>query len=331
MRRANKAVISAIAVFALFQLVRPAIPTKPATSELNAPPNVKLILKRSCYSCHSDEYRLAWFDQVNPGYLIVRHDILNARSHLNFSTLGSSSPGEQKAKLFECVNMIQLRAMPLPQFVALHPGAKLSSQDLTELKTYLAPWSAAPDVANGAADNGANSDNQHRPRALTPVSVVEPEPNGFGLDPGFEDWKLLSSTDRGDNNTLRFILGNDVAAKAIEAGRFTPWPDGAELAKVAWTQEEGKAGLIYPGRFLQVELMRKDARRFKSSDGWAWGRWRGLGLKPYGDAKFAGECTGCHQPIRGNDYVYTQPITQARADRLEIVNNAAASLPSGLP
>jgi hypothetical protein len=35
--------------------------------------------------------------------------------------------------------------------------------------------------------------------------------------------------------------------------------------------------------------------------------------------------------VRGNDYVYTLPITKANVNGNEIVNNAAAALPSNLP
>jgi hypothetical protein len=57
-----------------------------------------------------------------------------------------------------------------------------------------------------------------------------------------------------------------------------------------------------------------------------------LDLKPYGNnAKFVNECTSCHLPVRGNDYVYTLPITLAKVSAQEVVNNAAAALPSNLP
>ena len=109
------------------QLVRPGIPVKP-TAELQAPPEVKQILEKDCYSCHSDQRRLSWFDEIVPGYWLVRHDILTAREHLNFSTLGSKPAAAQKATLYEAVNMIQLGAMPLPQFLTLHPEAKVTPE-----------------------------------------------------------------------------------------------------------------------------------------------------------------------------------------------------------
>jgi hypothetical protein len=106
--------------------------------------------------------------------------------------------------------------------------------------------------------------------------MVQPEFNGLPFDPNFESWRLLSTTDRGDNNTFRFILGNDIAVKAAQSGDISPWPDGARFAKVAWQQEAGPDGVVHPGKFVQVELMVKDARRYKDSEGWGWGRWRGL-------------------------------------------------------
>jgi hypothetical protein len=322
MRTLGKLIVAGVIVFALLQLVRPSIPVKPATAELQAPPEVKHIFEKDCYSCHSDQRRLSWFDYIVPAYWLVRQDVLSAREHVNFSTLGSKPPAAQKATLYEAVNMIQLGAMPLPRFVQLHPDAKVTLEELATLKAYLAPWTPAPSPSVSA------------PGSSAPVSLatVQPEFDGFPFDASFESWKPISTTDRGDNNTFRFILGNDVAVRAAQTGNISPWPDGARFAKIAWQQELGAGGLMHPGRFLQVELMLKDAQRYKETEGWGWGRWRGTELKPYGaDAHFVNECTGCHRPMKGADYVYTLPISMAKVSREEAVNNAAAALPVSLP
>lgn len=328
-----KLALAAGVLFALAQFMRPVIPAKPATAELQAPPAVKQILERSCYSCHSDERSLAWFDQIEPAYWIARQDILTARAHLDFSTLGSDPPAAQRAKLFEAVNMIQLGAMPLAQFAALHPHARVSREEMAELKAYLAPWGSTPSLSSSATSSEARPVRVHGVKtSAISLSAIEAERNGLLFEPSFESWRPLSTTDRGDNDTFRFILGNDIAVNAARSGNVSPWPDGTRFAKIAWQQELGADGLVHPGRFVQVELMVKDARRFKETDGWGWGRWRGLDLKPYGKgAHFVDECTGCHMPVRGNDYVYTLPISSAPQNRQEIVNNAAASLPANLP
>jgi hypothetical protein len=48
--------------------VRPSIPSKAAVAEVQVPPHIHQILEKDCYSCHSDERRLAWFDEIQPGY-----------------------------------------------------------------------------------------------------------------------------------------------------------------------------------------------------------------------------------------------------------------------
>ena len=327
MSAVGKVIVAGVVVFALLQLVRPSIPVKPATAELQAPPEVRHILDKDCYSCHSDQRRLSWFDQIAPGYWLVRHDILTAREHLDFSTLGSKPAALQKATLYEAVNMIQLGAMPLPQFVKLHPEARVTPNELAALKAYLMPWAPTPNQSGKAPESVSAEASEP-----TSLAMIQPEFNGLPFDPNFKSWRLISTTDRGDNNTFRFVLGNDVAVKAAHAGNISPWPDGTRFAKVAWLQEPGPDGLLHPGKFWQVEFMERDAKRYKDTEGWGWGRWRGMDLRPYGkDAHFVSECTGCHQPVRGNDYVYTLPITAATLGRNEVVNNRAAALPISLP
>jgi hypothetical protein len=247
---------------------------------------------------------------------------------LDFSTLGSSSPVAQKAKLYESVNMIQLGAMPLPRFLSLHPEAKVTPADFAFLKEYLSPWAPKASPPEGAAPAPVQGP------VSSPVSLakIRPELDRFPFDPAFESWKPISFTDRGDNHTFRFVLGNDIAVKAAQSGHISPWPDGTRFAKVAWQQELGPDGMVYPGKFMQVEQMLKDTKRFKTTDGWGWGRWLSPELQPYGkDARFVNECTGCHMPVRRDDYVYTLPMTAALVNGEEVINRSAATLPADLP
>jgi hypothetical protein len=332
MRMPLKLAVAGVVALAVMQLLHPNIPFGPGipseatTAEIQAPPRVCQILEKDCYSCHSNERRLAWFDQIVPGYWLVRHDILTAREHLNFSTLGTKPAAAQRATLYEAVNMIQLGAMPLKQFTVLHADAKVTPEELAELKAYLAPWStvrATAGAPNSAATEAVSKAN---------LAVVPAEFNGVPFEAGFETWKPISFTDRGDNNTFRAILGNEIAVRAAESGNISPWPDGARFAKIAWQQAAGEDGLVYAGKFVQVEFMVKDAKLYRKTDGWGWGRWRGLDLKPYGaEARFVTECTACHEPVRGDDFVYTLPITAAKLSRDEVVNNRAAALPQSLP
>jgi Haem-binding domain/Cytochrome P460 len=295
-------------VFVALQFIRPAISHPPVTADLVAPPEVKQILKNSCYDCHSNQTKLAWFDEIVPGYWLVASDVKAARSHLNFSEIGMLPAGQQKAALYEAVNQVQLNAMPLPAYTRLHHDTAVTPAQLSVLQNYLNPPSA-PSVA--AAGDLAADDAQYREwiRAGQLRRTAAPAPNGIEFPSDYKNWKALSTTDRFDNQTLRVILGNDAAIQAIAQNRTNPWPDGTTFAKVAWFARDDGSGQLKSGAFLQVEFMIRDSHKYAATKNWGWARWRGAGLTPYGkDASFSSECVGCHAPLRDSDYVFTRPL-----------------------
>ena len=140
--------------------------------------------------------------------------------------------------------------------------------------------------------------------------AADPAPNGITLPDGYKDWRIIASSQRTDNNTMRVILGNPQAVEAARGGQTAPWPDGAVMAKLVWkttTLDKWPAASV-PGDFVQAEFMVKDSKKYADTGGWGFARWLGQGQKPYGkDASFAQECFGCHQPVKDRDYVFTQP------------------------
>jgi hypothetical protein len=315
MRLRGKLLVAAVVAGVALQFVRPRIERPPVTAELATPPEVRAVLRNSCYNCHSNETQLSWFDQPVPAYWLVAHDVKEARKRLNFSEIGKLPPAAQRGMLFEAVNQIRLGAMPLPSYRQAHPESAVTPEQLAVLEKYLAPFGDTP-APMAAAPRQAAGQVGHAPgeipkpgSGVISIRTIEAEPNGLAFLAGYQTWKPISSTDRGDNHTLREILGNDIAVKAIAEKKIMPWPDGAAFAKVAWEALPDGNGGLQTGKFIQVEFMIKDAKKYASTAGWGWGRWRGMDLKPYGkDAHFTSECVGCHTPVRRNDYVYTQPV-----------------------
>jgi hypothetical protein len=307
-KRAIRLCTAGLGLLIVIQFIRPAISHPPVTADLAAPPDVKQILRNSCYDCHSNETRLAWFDQIVPGYWLVASDVKEARRHLNFSEFGKLPPAQQKATLYEAVNQIQLGAMPLPQYTRLHRGAIVAPEQLSVLKNYLHPEAASSAAAPGdlAADDAQYEKWIHDGSS---AHVVAPAPNGIAFPSDYKNWKAISTTDRFDNPTMRVILGNDTAIKAIAEHHINPWPDGTTFAKIAWYQRDDGQGHVQAGAFFQVEFMIRDSKKYSATKNWGWARWRGDGLTPYGkDAAFSEECVGCHTPVRDSDYVYTMPL-----------------------
>jgi len=64
--------------------------------------------------------------------------------------------------------------------------------------------------------------------AAAPVFVT-------AIPPGYRDWRLISvAHEEGNLNDIRAILGNDVAIKAFRKRRL-PFPEGAIIARIAWS------------------------------------------------------------------------------------------------
>jgi len=143
-------------------------------------------------------------------------------------------------------------------------------------------------------------------------TAVAAAPNGIALPAGYRNWRLIASSQRNDNHTLRVILGNDTAIEAARAGNTNPWPEGTMLCKLVWKDAAHPRWetAIVPGEFVHAEFMVKNGEKFRDTGGWGFARWTGMDQKPYGaDAAFAQECYGCHVPMKDNDYVFTHPAS----------------------
>jgi hypothetical protein len=294
--------------FVAIQFVRPALPNPPVPADLQVPPEVKRILKTSCYDCHSNETKLSWFDKPVPAYWIVADHIKRGRAHLNFSEIGNRPVAQQQGILFESVSQIELGAMPLPAYERLHPESAITPEQLSVLKNYLGSVERKSAVTT---DEIKTADAQYEKwiHSGSAAPSVASAPNGIAFLPDYKNWKAISSTERDDNHTLRVILGNDIAVDAVAHKRIDPWPDGSAFAKVAWFQQPDDKGFVRSGAFFQVEFMIRDSKKFADTLGWGFARWRGADLKPYGkDASFTSECVGCHRALAKTDYVFTAPI-----------------------
>ena len=131
--------------------------------------------------------------------------------------------------------------------------------------------------------------------------------HGISYPVGWQNWAAIAVSHRTDNNTLRIILGNDVAVNAARSGNTNPWPDNAILAKAVWkdTKLKNWETATAPGEFVHAEFMFKDSKKYSDSYGWGWARWVGMEQKPF--EKGMRVCISCHTPVKDRDWVFTDP------------------------
>ena len=143
---------------------------------------------------------------------------------------------------------------------------------------------------------------------------VQPNLDGIELPKNYKDWKIISTSHRIDNKTIRVIIGNDIAIQAARNNQTNPWPEGSILGKLVWKETAKKswpnAIIPNPNQFIHAEFMYKNTKKFQhNGTNWGWARWLGQEQKPYGSTKDLDQsCIQCHTPVKGQDWVFTTPI-----------------------
>lgn len=91
-----------------------------------APEEVALLLKTSCYDCHSNETAYPWYFKVAPVSWWLKHHINEGREELNFSTWADFSTKRKDKKLKESIKMVQEGEMPMGSYTLVHKEAVIN-------------------------------------------------------------------------------------------------------------------------------------------------------------------------------------------------------------
>ncbi len=127
-----------VAVFVLFQFV----PYKGKKNfpvdkrlEIKVAPKVAVLFQKSCNDCHSNQTVWPWWSDVAPASWSVIDDVVEGRKALNFSIWNSYSK-KKREKLKKEIYRTVAGPMPLPQYVLLHPNAKLSKSEIEIIRDW---------------------------------------------------------------------------------------------------------------------------------------------------------------------------------------------------
>jgi hypothetical protein len=132
--------IAVIAVLIAIQLVPVATTNGPVEQDIPTPPEVKTVLRRACYDCHSNETVWPWYSRIAPVSWLVAYDVQEGRAELNFSTWNQYSTQEQVKKLKESWEEVDEGEMPPWYYLPAHRDARLSAED----RALLRQWALQP-------------------------------------------------------------------------------------------------------------------------------------------------------------------------------------------
>lgn len=128
---------------AVIQLIRPkknkneVNPQNQISAVMDVPQPVQDIFKRSCNDCHSNQTNYLWYHEIAPMSWMVAHHIKEGKEHLNFDEFAKYNSRQRNHALEETLEVVESGEMPMKGYVAFHPEAKLSTDDIQTIKNWI--------------------------------------------------------------------------------------------------------------------------------------------------------------------------------------------------
>jgi hypothetical protein len=142
--RTLKVGLTAAAVGAvLIQFIPSHRENPPVETEVAAPAEVRAILRRACYDCHSNETVWPWYAHVAPVSWLIERDVREGRREANFSTWNRNDARRQARKWKEIREQVEKKEMPPWIYTTVHGEARLSEADSRALLDWASRSSAA--------------------------------------------------------------------------------------------------------------------------------------------------------------------------------------------
>ena len=101
------------------------------------PMEIAVLLKSSCYDCHSNRTKYPWYGSIAPISWWIQDHISEAKEELNFSEWGNYSAKKKKHKLEEILEELEEGHMPLDSYLLTHRDARVDEMELSQLKTWI--------------------------------------------------------------------------------------------------------------------------------------------------------------------------------------------------
>jgi hypothetical protein len=110
---------------------------EPFLADTNPPEDVKLILKSSCFDCHSNHTRYPWYNSITPvNYWLADH-VRHGKGDFNVSNWNEYSDKKKDHKLEELAEEVKEKNMPLPSYTWTHKDADLTQEQIDAIVEWV--------------------------------------------------------------------------------------------------------------------------------------------------------------------------------------------------
>lgn len=97
------------------------------------PEAMKSLFQVACLDCHSNNTKYEWYHKIAPVSWMVNKHVIDGKNELNFSDWGKMDVFDKITILEEICQEAERKTMPLKSYKIIHPKAKLSEEQISEL------------------------------------------------------------------------------------------------------------------------------------------------------------------------------------------------------
>jgi hypothetical protein len=135
----KKIMLGLLAVLVIIQFIHPK-KNRVSGPQANAiasaypvPGDVRMILEKACYDCHSNNTVYPWYSRIQPVDWWLNNHVNNGKKHLNFDEYTNKSLRSQYHKMEEIAKEVKDGGMPLGSYTWMHSDAKLTGDEKNRL------------------------------------------------------------------------------------------------------------------------------------------------------------------------------------------------------
>ena len=129
-------VLVLLVVLVVIQVIPVNRTNPPVTADIPTSSEVKAVLRRACYDCHSNETVYPWYSRIAPVSWILAQHVSEGREELNFSIWHQYNAEDQGEKIHESWETVVEGEMPPRYYTIMHRDALLSPEDRAVLQTW---------------------------------------------------------------------------------------------------------------------------------------------------------------------------------------------------
>lgn len=104
---------------------------------MEVPNEVQLILKTSCYDCHSNSTTYPWYSEIAPVSWFLASHVNDGKEHLNFSEWATYNEYQKSHIINNLEDELTEKGMPLKSYLLVHTKATLTDEQYKTLLNWV--------------------------------------------------------------------------------------------------------------------------------------------------------------------------------------------------